>query len=38
MGQSIPNHQTMNQRNKTIWNLVKNDDKSAELMLFGVIP
>ncbi|WP_304182060.1 head maturation protease, ClpP-related [Leptotrichia trevisanii] len=37
MGQSIPNHQTMNQRNKTIWNLVKNDDKSAELMLYGDI-
>jgi ATP-dependent Clp protease, proteolytic subunit ClpP len=27
----------MNQRNKTIWNLVKNDDKSAELMLYGDI-
>ena len=37
MGQSIPNHQTMNQGNKTIWNLVKNDDKSAELMLYGDI-
>lgn len=37
MGQSIPNRQTMNQRNKTIWNLVKNDDKSAELMLYGDI-
>lgn len=37
MGQSIPNHQTMNQRNKTIWNLVKNDDESAELMLYGDI-
>ena len=37
MGQSIPNHQTMNQGNKTIWNLVKNDDKNAELMLYGDI-
>lgn len=37
MEQSIPNHQTMNQGNKTIWNLVKNDDKSAELMLYGDI-
>lgn len=37
MGQSIANHQTMNQGNKTIWNLVKNDDKSAELMLYGDI-
>ena len=37
MGQSIPNHQTMSQRNKTIWNIVKNDDKSAELMLYGDI-
>lgn len=37
MGQSILNHQTMNQGNKTIWNLVKNDDKSAELMLYGDI-
>lgn len=37
MGQSIPNHQTMNQGNKTIWNLVENDDKSAELMLYGDI-
>ena len=37
MGQSIPNHQTMNQGNKTIWNLVKKDDKSAELMLYGDI-
>jgi ATP-dependent Clp protease, proteolytic subunit ClpP len=27
----------MNQGNKTIWNLVKNDDKSAELMLYGDI-
>ena len=37
MGQSIPNHQTMSQRNKTIWNIVKNDDKNAELMLYGDI-
>ena len=37
MEQSIPNHQMMNQGNKTIWNLVKNDDKSAELMLYGDI-
>jgi ATP-dependent Clp protease, proteolytic subunit ClpP len=27
----------MNQGNKTIWNLVKNDDKNAELMLYGDI-
>ena len=37
MEQSIPNHQTMSQRNKTIWNIVKNDDKNAELMLYGDI-
>ena len=37
MGQFIPNHQTMSQRNKTIWNIVKNDDKNAELMLYGDI-
>lgn len=37
MGQSIPNHQTMSQRNKTIWNIVKNDDKNVELMLYGDI-
>lgn len=37
MGQSTPNHQTMSQRNKTIWNIVKNDDKNAELMLYGDI-
>lgn len=37
MGQSIPNHQTMSQRNKTIWNIVKNDNKNAELMLYGDI-
>ena len=37
MGQSIPNHQTISQRNKTIWNIVKNDDKNAELMLYGDI-
>ena len=37
MGQSIPNHQTMSQTNKTIWNIVKNDDKNAELMLYGDI-
>ena len=37
MGQSIPNHQTMSQKNKTIWNIVKNDDKNAELMLYGDI-
>ena len=37
MGQSIPSHQTMSQRNKTIWNIVKNDDKNAELMLYGDI-
>jgi ATP-dependent Clp protease, proteolytic subunit ClpP len=27
----------MSQRNKTIWNIVKNDDKNAELMLYGDI-
>ena len=37
MEQSIPNHQTMSQRNKTIWNIVKNDDKNAELILYGDI-
>ena len=37
MGQFIPNHQTMSQKNKTIWNIVKNDDKNAELMLYGDI-
>lgn len=37
MGQFIPNHQTTSQRNKTIWNIVKNDDKNAELMLYGDI-
>ncbi len=37
MEQSIPNHQTMIQRNKTIWNIVKNDDKNAELILYGDI-
>ena len=37
MGQSTPNHQKMSQRNKTIWNIVKNDDKNAELMLQGAI-
>ena len=37
MGQYIPNHQTMSQRNKTIWNIVKNDDKNAESMLYGDI-
>nr|DAT17195.1 MAG TPA: Putative ATP dependent Clp protease [Caudoviricetes sp.] len=37
MGQSTPNHQKMSQRNKTIWNIVKNDDKNAELMLYGDI-
>ena len=37
MEQSIPNHQTMSQRNKTIWNIVKNDDKNVELILYGDI-
>ena len=37
MGQFIPNHQTMSQKNKIIWNIVKNDDKNAELMLYGDI-
>jgi ATP-dependent Clp protease, proteolytic subunit ClpP len=27
----------MSQKNKTIWNIVKNDDKNAELMLYGDI-
>ena len=37
MGQLSNQQIQMNKKSKTIWNLVKNDDKSAELMLYGDI-
>ena len=37
MGQLSTQKMQMNKKSKTIWNLVKNDDKSAELMLYGDI-
>lgn len=37
MGQLSNQKIQMNKKSKTIWNIVKNDDKSAELMLYGNI-
>ena len=37
MGKSTQHQPVTSPMNKTIWNLVKNDDKNAELMLYGDI-